>query len=71
MPTIDEINAGFDAIEIDVHQLIEQFVPPFFMNQALEKLNSQQGREIIVDGVRKALIAAEKVRAKTLAAHGR
>ncbi len=64
MPSVDEINAAYDAVEADIHELIGLFVPSFFKAQAYEKLNSAQGRGLIVDGAKKALIAAEKVRAK-------
>ncbi len=64
MASIDEINAAYDAIELDVHQLIEQFIPQFFRRQAMDKLNSPEGRAMVLDGAKKALTAAERVRAK-------
>jgi hypothetical protein len=63
MPSNDEINAAFDALQIDLRQLVADFVPAFFQGQASQALNSQQGRVLVVDGIRKALTAAEKVRA--------
>lgn len=62
MATDAEINAAFDAIETDLHQLIANFVPFFFKQQAINKLESHEGRAMVVDGVRKALEAAEKAR---------
>ena len=69
MPSIDEMNAAFDAIEDDLHQLVASFVPAFFKQQAIDHIDSQQGREVVLDGVKKALVAAERVRAKAEAAH--
>ena len=64
MPSVDEINAAFDAVHDDIQELIGLFIPSFFKAQAYDKLASPQGRALIVDGARKALVAAEKVRAK-------
>jgi hypothetical protein len=62
MPTINEINAGFDVIDIDLQQLV-QHVPWPFTDQVLAKLNSSEGREFVLAGVEKILAAAEEVRA--------
>jgi hypothetical protein len=62
MASIAETNAAFDAIEDDLHQLIAQFVPFIFKQQAIAKLESPQGRGMVLDGVRKALTAAEHIR---------
>lgn len=62
MASIAELNAAFDAIEDDLHELITQFVPFMFKQQAVAKLESPEGRNMVVDGVRKALTAAEHVR---------
>ncbi len=65
MPTDDEINAGFNALEPDLEKVVQQFVPAFFQGQAMQSLRSHQGRVTVVDGVRRVLVAAEKVRAIT------
>ena len=62
MPSVDELNAGFDAIQPDLRQIIQSFVPAFFQSQAMQSVQSEQGRAIIVDGVRRVLVAAEAVR---------
>lgn len=70
--TTDEINAGFDAASISLLKLIQSLVPdhniPFvgnLRNIALEKLQSPDGRRLLVDEVKQVLAAAEAVRAKT------
>ena len=63
-PSDDEINAAFDAIEPDLHNLVRQFVPGFFQSQAMAALDSKAGVQDVVTGLRKALTAAERVRAK-------
>jgi hypothetical protein len=67
MPSNDEINAAFDAIQPYIRQLVVQFVPGMFEGQALQALASQEGRRDIVNGLTKALTAAEGVRAKAVA----
>jgi hypothetical protein len=67
MPTNDEINAGFDALEPDLEKVVSQFVPSFFQGSAMQTLRGPQGRAVVVDGVRRVLIAAEGVRAKAAA----
>lgn len=62
MASIAELNAAYDAIQTDLHELIAQFVPFYFKSQAVAKLESPEGRAMVVDGVRKALAAAEHVR---------
>jgi hypothetical protein len=62
MPTTAELNAGFDALQADLELIVAQFVPPFFQGNAREKLESAQGRQLILDGVAKVLRAAEKAR---------
>ena len=64
MPSNDEINAAFDAIQPYIRQLVIQFVPGLFEGQALHALASQEGRQDIVNGLTKALTAAEGVRTK-------
>jgi hypothetical protein len=64
MPTIQEVNAGFDALEPDLEKVLRNFVPAFFQSSALQSLHSPQGRATVVDGVRRVLAAAEAVRAK-------
>ncbi len=64
MPSVDEVNAAYDAVHDDIQEVVRLFVPSFFQAQAYEKLRSQQARMLLVDGARKALIAAERVRAK-------
>lgn len=63
MPSVDEMNAAFDAIEVDLHLLIENMVPFMFKSQARTALDSQDGRQSVLNGIKKALVAAEKVRA--------
>ena len=63
-PTNDEINAGFDALEPDLEKVVSQFVPSFFQGSAMQTLRGPQGRAVVVDGVRRVLLAAEAVRAK-------
>ena len=67
MPSNDEVNAAFDAIQPYIRQLVVQFVPGLFEGQALQVLASQQGRQDIVTGLTKALSAAEGVRVKATA----
>jgi hypothetical protein len=64
MPTVDEINAGFDALEPDLEKVLRAFVPSFFQSSAMQSLHSPQGRATVVDGVHRVLVAAEAVRAK-------
>lgn len=64
MPTNDEINAGFVAIQPFLRKMVSQFVPGFMQGQALQSLDSQEGRQDVVDGLRVALTAAEQVRAR-------
>jgi hypothetical protein len=69
MPTNDEINAGFDALEPDLEKVVQQFVPAFFQGSALQSLRSHEGRATVVDGVRRVLVAAEAVRARAPGTH--
>ena len=64
MPSNDEINAAFDAVQPDLRVLVDQFVPSFMQNTVLQDLASQQGRQDVVNIIRKALLAAEGVRNK-------
>ena len=64
MPTVDELNAGFDALEPDLERIVRTFIPSFFQQQAMNQLHSEIGRATVVDGVRRVLIAAEGVRNK-------
>lgn len=64
MATVDEMNAGFDALNVDIHHLVEHFVPRFFQGQFVSHIESADGRNSILDGVKRVLEAAEKVRAK-------
>ncbi len=54
-------NAAFDAIFPEVHQLILDYVPPFFQSTVLEKFESPQGRAMLVKLIDDGLEAAEKV----------
>ena len=71
MPTKDEINAGFDVADAKIHNWISQLIPdhtiPFVGNLrsiALDKINSQQGRQFLLEEVRGILQAAEAQRNK-------
>jgi hypothetical protein len=66
MPSVDELNAGFDAIQPTLHEMTNQFVPDMFgyrdkINKAID--TDQQVRGLILDGVKEVLEAAEHVRA--------
>lgn len=54
-------NAAFNAIFPEIHTLIAAYVPPFFQNTILEKLNSAQGRALLVKLIDDGLEAAELV----------
>jgi len=47
-----------------LRQIVAAFVPSFFQSQATASINSKQGRTLVVDGVKRVLLAAEAVRAK-------
>lgn len=71
MPTIKELNAGFDVANKKINGWIDTLLPdhtiPFVGNIhsiAHEKLASQQGRNFLLDEVRGILEAAEAERAK-------
>ena len=73
MPTTDELNAAFVVANRKVNGWVTTLLPnqtiPFVGNiQAIasEKLNSQQGRNFLLDEVRAILEAAEAVRAKAI-----
>lgn len=54
-----QLNAAFDAVEVDLHALIESFVPFMFKQQARQALDSAEGRKRVVDALRKADAAAD------------
>lgn len=64
MPSTGEMNAVFDVVEGYAHKLIDQFVPSFFKGRVIAHLESPQGRELMLDGIRQGLVAAEQVRKK-------
>jgi hypothetical protein len=64
MPSDNEINAAFDAVQPGLQTLIKQFVPFMFEEQAFQALASHQGRQDTVNIIRTALLAAEQVRAE-------
>jgi hypothetical protein len=64
MPSIDEMNAVYDVAEDYAHKLIEHFVPSLFKGRVVAHLESPQGRDLMLDGIRQCLVAAEQVRAK-------
>lgn len=73
-PTTDELNAGFDAATKTLLVLINTVVPdhniPFVGNLrqiALEKIQSAEGRKMVLDEVRQILAAAQAVREKAAA----
>lgn len=57
--TIKQTNAAFDAVEVDLHQLIENFVPFMFKDRARQYLDSPQGRALVLDALHKADAAAD------------
>lgn len=70
-PSVDEVNAGFDAASTSLLTLIKTVIPdhniPFVGNLreiALEKFQSPDGRKMILDEVRQILAAAQTVREK-------
>ncbi len=74
MATVDELNAGVDSAKKTLLKVVNALAPnrdyPFFGNphvKALEWLESQEGRNAILEEVKGILTAAEKVRAKTVA----
>lgn len=74
-PSVDELNAGFDAASKTLRTLIQTVVPdhdiPFVGNLrqiALEKFQSPEGRKMILEEVRQVLTAAQAVREKAAAA---
>src|SRR6266700_3057320 len=65
MPSLDEINAGFDAIIPTLHEANHQFTPNMFeapkkIDRALDGDTALRGK--IVEGVKEVLVAAEHVR---------
>lgn len=71
MPTVPELNAGYDALHKKMGELIEQLLPsaPFMFrgqirDTAYRFLNGPDGRQTQLEGVRDVLEAAEKARAK-------
>jgi len=72
MPTVDELNAGFNVANTKINTWIQTLLPdhtiPFVGNLrqiAADKLNSAQGRQFLLDEVRGVLVAAEDVRSKS------
>lgn len=68
MASVAELNAGFDAAISSLNRLVS-IIPdkhvPFVGNLrevALEKLQSPEGRAVILDEVKQILAAAEKAR---------
>ncbi len=59
--SIAKQNAAFNVIFPEVRQMINDYVPPFFQSAVLEKLNSPQGRSLLVRLIDDGLEAAEKV----------
>src|SRR6266536_530091 len=72
MPSVDEINAGFDAIIPTLHEMNKAFTPDMFgapgkIDRALD--GDTAVRAYIVQGVKEVLLAGEHVReGKTLPA---
>jgi hypothetical protein len=70
MPTVDEKNAAFRVIKSEVETWAEQLLPqnvPFIGNvreMAVEKLDSQEGTDYLLQLTTDALTAAENVRNK-------
>jgi hypothetical protein len=62
MPSNDEINAAFDKVNARLHRLIEERVPYMFKGTVLGFLDSPNGRQHLVAGIREGLEAAERVR---------
>ncbi len=54
-------NAAFDKVYPELEQLIEDYLPPFFQSQALDKLHSAQGRAWVVKILDDGLEAADAV----------
>ncbi len=62
--TVAERNAAFDAVhKVIVHALQDDRIPYFVKSMATEKLESPEGRALVLDTIDAALTAAEKVRA--------
>jgi hypothetical protein len=57
-----ERDAAFYAVYADIQKLIIQWVPAMMQDQANEKLQSVEGRTMLVSAVIDAYNAAEKVR---------
>ena len=73
MPSVDELNAGVDAAKKTLLKVIDALAPnkdyPFFGNphvKALEWLESQTGRNTVLEEVRQIMEAGEKVRNKAV-----
>jgi len=71
MPTVDELNAGFDVAKQSLTKLVNSLVPdhdiPFVGNLrliALVKLQSKEARPVILNEVKQILVAAESARNK-------
>ena len=62
--TTEELNAAFDAVNDMIRDVVLHFVPRFFQRQALEAINSAEGRKEILKGVDAALDAVEELRKK-------
>lgn len=74
MASVDEINAGFDAGYKSLNKLISTVVPdreiPFVGNLraiAANKMDSPEGKQMLLAEVREILEAAEAVRTKASA----
>lgn len=72
MPSVDELNAGFDVANDKVHGYIAKLLPdqtiPFVGNLrqiASQKLESPEGRQFLLDEVKAIALAMEAVRAKS------
>lgn len=63
MPSNDEINAAFDAVQPELRALVAQ-LPGFEQGTASNAMNSPNGRQEQVRILRLALTAAEAVRNK-------
>ncbi len=59
--TIEQQNAAFDKIYPELVQLIRQYIPFFVQGQVIGKLQSEQGRKLLIQLIHDAIEAAENV----------
>lgn len=64
MATVEELNAGFDAIKKDLHELVARLAPIFFRGRAIAYIDSDIGTREMLDTVQKVIDAVDAVREK-------